>query len=301
MVDHGVQQLLDDPEAWKQWATTMARFPTYSPGNALLIMIQRPDATYVAGYHAWQKLGRQVQKGERGITILAPVTYRVPVEEAETPGSPRDRAAPARQVVAFKAVTVFALEQTQGQPLRMPHAEPLTGDTMAELLSYLLGVPGVPVLFGDTGPAYGVWDPATRQITIRVDAAPDQHLKTLLHEWSHSLGVTTPEQAQARHVGQEEVTAETTAYVMAQTLGLDTKGYSQGYVAGWAGGDPKKVAGVVQEVGRRVHHMVGQLEVAAQQSPVLAAAAQRFHGPQAGAPLPTAPLRRREHEEELAL
>nr|WP_281042022.1 ArdC family protein [Sulfobacillus thermotolerans] len=287
-----MQQLLGDPEAWKEWASTMARFPTYSPGNALLIMAQRPDATYIAGYHAWQQLGRHVQKGERGITILAPVTYRVPTEEAEPPAKATESAAPVRQVVAFKAVTVFALEQTQGEPLRLPRATPLMGDTMGELLSHLMGVPGFPVLFGDTGPAYGVWNPTTQQITLRQDAAPDQHVKTLLHEWSHSLGISTPEQARTRHVGQEEVTAETTAYVMAQALGLDTKDYSQGYVAGWANGDPKKVAGVVQDVGRRVHHMVTQLEQAAQQDAALRPVVERFGGPQRAA----AAMRAREEE-----
>ena len=292
-----MQQLLGDPGTWKQWASTLARFPTYSPGNALLIMAQRPDATYVAGYHAWQKLGRQVQKGERGISILAPVTYRVPAEEA----SPSDATAAVRQVVAFKAVTVFALEQTQGAPLQLPRATPLQGDTMGQLLSHLMGVPGVPVRFGDTGPAYGVWNPATQEITLRQDAAADQHLKTLLHEWSHSLGMATLEQARHRHVGLEEVTAETTAYVMAQAMGLNTHGYSQGYVAGWADGDPKKVAGVVQEVGRRVHHMVTQIEQAAQHNAALMPVAARFHGPQGDSATERVTAARKARTDELAI
>ena len=78
LVDTGIQQLLDDPEQWRQWAQTMTRFHRYSPGNVLLIMQQRPDASYVAGYHAWKDLGRQVQKGEHGIAILAPIVRKVP-------------------------------------------------------------------------------------------------------------------------------------------------------------------------------------------------------------------------------
>ncbi|MCY0886098.1 MAG: ArdC family protein [Firmicutes bacterium] len=282
LVDQGVQQLLEDPEAWRQWARTLARFPTYSPGNALLIHLQRPDATYVAGYHAWQQLGRHVRRGEHGITILAPIVRRGAPDREATAESPEDaRPDPPRAVVGFRAVTVFAYEQTDGAPLRLPEARPLTTETMAELLSHVVGLPDVAVVFGDTAPAYGVWDPAAQRITIRADAAPDQQLKTLFHEWSHRLGVPTPEAGAARHRGLEEVTAETTAYVVAQTLGLDTHAYSQGYVAGWAGADPQRVAGVVQEVGRRVHQILGALERAADRDSILAVATARWRGPQA--------------------
>ena len=302
LVDQGVQQLVEDPEAWRQWARTLARFPTYSPGNALLIMVQRPDATYVSGYNAWKQLGRHVQKGEKGITILAPVKYRVVENEAERDEAPASPQPVPRQVVGFKAVTVFAYEQTQGEPLAIPEATPLTTDTMKEILSHLIGVPGVPVVFGDTGRAYGVWSPQTQQITLRANAAPDQHLKTLLHEWSHSLGVKTVEEARNRHVGQEEVTAETTAYVMADALGLDTKGYSQGYVAGWANNDPKNVTKVVQEVGRRVHAMANQIELAAEAHPELKSIADRWRRPKpAVKPEQAARARERELEDELAL
>ncbi|MHB1612665.1 MAG: ArdC family protein, partial [Sulfobacillus sp.] len=98
LVDQGIQQLLDDPEQWKQWADTMAQFPKYSPGNALLILSQRPDATMVAGFHAWQKLDRHVMKGEHGMTIIAPVVRRKEsaIEEAPSPTKSSVDAAPQR-------------------------------------------------------------------------------------------------------------------------------------------------------------------------------------------------------------
>lgn len=301
LVDQGVQQLVEDPEAWRQWAHTLARFPTYSPGNALLIMVQRPDATYVAGYNAWKAMGRQVQKGEKGITILAPLKYRVPEEEADRTETDSP-SSPPRQVVGFKAVTVFAYEQTQGEPLHLPKAELLGTDTMGELLTHLMGVPAVPVILADTGPAEGVWSPVTQTITLRHDAAPDDNIASLLHEWSHSLGIKTVDEARTRHVGQEEVTAETTAYVLAHAMGLDTKGYSQGYVAGWAQSDPKKVSCVVQDVGRRVHAMVNQIELAAETNPELRPMAARLKGPKP-VPNPEKDGRTRPgaHAEELAL
>ena len=263
LVDQGVQQLLEDPDAWRQWATTYARFHQYSPGNVLLIMSQRPDASMVAGYHAWQALGRQVQKGEHGIAILAPVTKKEP--DPEHPKEP-----PKARVVGFRAATVFDIAQTQGRELTLPNPKALTGHAMHDLLQHVIqsAIP-VPVAFAQLTDAYGVWSPVERRIQIKADAEPDHQLKTLLHEWSHSLGVPDAQAAKTRHVGTEEVTAETTAYILAQSLGLDTKDYSQGYVAGWAQGDPKQVIAVQQEVGRRVHSITQALQAAAEHDPVL--------------------------------
>ncbi len=267
LADQAVQQLLEDPAAWERWASTYSRFHQYSPGNVLLIMSQRPDATMVAGYHAWQALGRQVQRGEHGITILAPV-----IRKEADPQRPQD---PPEPRVVFRAATVFDISQTQGRALDLPEAKPLTGRDMADLLDHLVrhAVP-VPVEFAPLKDAYRVWSPATKTIQIRQDAEPNHQLKTLLHEWSHSLGVQTPEQAAQRHVGPEEVTAETTAFILAKRFGIDTEGYSLGYVAAWANGDPQVVLGVQQAVGRRVHAISQALDQAAARDPVIAQAWQ---------------------------
>lgn len=282
LVDQGIQQLLDDPEQWKQWADTMAQFPKYSPGNALLILSQRPDATMVAGFHAWQKLDRHVMKGEHGMTIIAPVVRRkeFAIEEAPSPTKSSIDAAPQRQVMGFKAATVFDVSQTDGKELVLPQPQEIRGEAMRELLNHLIDttVP-VPVRFAALEPGtYGMWEPGKGQITLAKTADPDQQFKTLLHEWSHSIGVPDASASLSIHRGTEEVTAETTAYVVAKSLGLNTKAYSMGYVGSWAQGDSAKVAAVTQAVGQRVHVITRALETASERDPVIAQAIAHWYG-----------------------
>ena len=265
LVEQGMQRLMADPQEWHRWAQTLSRFTKYSPDNVLLIMVQNPDATYVAGYRTWQSLGRQVERGQKALTILAPVTKKV--ERAETTDSEK----PDRKLVGFRTASVFDVSQTTGQPLQIPHPEPLTGDRMAQTLHRLIPLVGHPVRFGDTGEAFGYWSPAEDQIVIKADAPPNHQFKTLLHEWSHSLGVRSAQEAADRHRGTEEIIAETTAYVIVGALGLNTTEYSKGYVGSWAEGDPKAVAAATQAIGQRVHAIVGAMERAAEKDLALQA------------------------------
>ena len=276
LVNTGIQQMLEDPEQWRQWAQTLSRFHQYSPGNVLLILQQRPEATHVAGYHAWKSLGRQVQKGEHGITILAPIVRRVPDEQPPAPKVEATSAAPLPQqaVVGFKTATVFDVSQTQGKALQIPQPKLLDSGDLDELLHHLIttAVP-VPVQFAPAvqlGGANGVWNPAQQTITIAQDRSPDQQFKTLLHEWSHSVGVPDVTAAMDRHQGSEEIIAETTAFVLAQRMGLDTSDYSLPYVGHWAQGDPQKVLALTQSVSQRVQSLSTALEQAAQNDPAIA-------------------------------
>ncbi len=276
LVNTGIQQMLEDPEQWRQWAQTLSRFHQYSPGNVLLILQQRPEATHVAGYHAWKSLGRQVQKGEHGITILAPIVRRVPDEQPSAPKVEATSAAPLPQqaVVGFKTATVFDVSQTQGKALQIPQPKLLDSGDLDELLHHLIttAVP-VPVQFAPAvqlGGANGVWNPSQQTITIAQDRSPDQQFKTLLHEWSHSVGVPDVTAAMDRHQGSEEIIAETTAFVLAQRMGLDTSDYSLPYVGHWAQGDPQKVLALTQSVSQRVQSLSTALEQAAQNDPAIA-------------------------------
>lgn len=270
VVDAGINQMLEDPEQWRQWATTFAKFHHYSPGNVLLIMSQMPDASQVAGYHAWQSLGRQVQAGEHGITILAPVIRKR--QEDEHVGSESPKRAPSG-LVGFRAATVFDVSQTQGRDLALPTPQLLNGADLVDLLGSLTAVVGVPVVMAESstlGGANGVWRPSEGTITIASDRSPDHQTKTLLHEWAHATGIPDPTAAMDRHVGSEEIVAETTAYVLAQRMGIDTSQYTIPYVGHWAQGDPQKVLALTQSVSQRVQAMSTTLEQHAEQDPVLA-------------------------------
>ena len=278
LVNTGIQQMLEDPEQWRQWAQTMSRFHSYSPGNVLLILQQRPDASHVAGYHAWKSLGRQVQKGEQDITILAPIVRRMPVE-LEQPSAPKveatsDAPLPQKAVVGFRVATVFDITQTQGQALQIPQPKLLDSGDLEELLRHLITtVVPVPVQFAPAAQlhgANGVWSPAQQTITLAQDRSPDQQVKTLLHEWAHSVGVPDVTAALDRHTGSEEIIAETTAFVLAGRMGFNTAAYSLPYVGHWAQGDPQKVLALTQSVSRRVQSLSAVLERAAQKDPAIA-------------------------------
>jgi len=249
-ISDGVAALVES-QAWRAMLDTAAKFHSYSLGNLLLIALQAPQATRVAGFRSWQSLGRQVRKGERGIAILAPCTYRPKTAEQATPAGPEPAAscsggaAPdaggGRQVRGFRVVHVFALHQTEGAPLPDVAPSLLVGQAPAGLWDALEGQVlghGYTVHRGDTGRANGWTDPASR--TVRVSGAVDdaQAVKTLIHELGHlECGHVADLPTYLTCRGRCEVEAESVAYVVAAAHGLDASGYTFAYVAGWAGGD----------------------------------------------------------------
>ena len=164
---------------WAQLLRVMGTFHRYSLNNTLLIFSQRPEATLVHGYRAWQALGRQVQSGERGITILAPLVKREADHDKEQDGAPK--------VMGFRTVSVFDVGQTQGDPIRgLP--ERLAGDQHAALLAAIEAAIPFPVRrAADLRGANGVFYTQERTIAVLEHLAPDMQVKTLLHEWAHGL------------------------------------------------------------------------------------------------------------------
>ncbi len=259
-ISDGVAVLVES-QGWRAMLDTAAKFHSYSLGNLLLIGAQAPQATRVAGFRTWQSLGRQVRKGERGIAILAPCTYRPKTADRAEPAGQEPAtscsagAAPdagGKQVRGFRVVHVFALHQTEGAPLPDVAPSLLVGQAPAGLWDALEGQVlghGYTVHRGDTGRANGWTDPTSR--TVRVSSAVDdaQAVKTLIHELAHlECGhvVDLPTYATCR--GRCEVEAESVAYVVAAAHGLDAGGYSFAYVAGWAGGDLTRVRQAAETV-----------------------------------------------------
>jgi len=236
--------------------------PQLQRGNLLLIGAQAPQATRVAGFRSWQSVGRQVRKGERGIAILAPCTYRPKTASSSTDstreqphderGGPAAPAASGGQLRGFRVVHVFALHQTEGAPLPEVAPSLLVGQAPAGLWDALEGQVlghGYTVHRGDTGRANGWTDPASR--TVRVSGAVDdaQAVKTLIHELGHlECGHVADLPTYLTCRGRCEVEAESVAYVVAAAHGLDASSYTFAYVAGWAGGDLTQVRQAAETV-----------------------------------------------------
>ena len=300
---------------WQAWLGVASRFHDYSANNVLLIAAQRPDATQVAGYRAWQTLGRQVDRGEKGIAILAPVVRRTSAAtegrtgesgpaagaaEGRSPSSaeedrPGQAVAAAGRLAGFRVTYVFDVAQTSGDPLPEPPRPALLAGQAPEgllpALEGLLEVRGYTVVRGDCGTANGRTDFAAREVRVRADVDDAQAAKTLAHEAGHvllhdpadgrlpasgGLGLTT-----ARCRGVAEVEAESVAYLVAAHHGATTGGYSFPYVAGWAGAvDPHQPEVVVRATADRVLRATREVLAATspdspQQRQALAATADR--------------------------
>jgi len=272
-ISEGVAALVES-EGWRAMLDTAAKFHSYSLGNLVLIALQAPQATRVAGFRSWQSLGRQVRKGERGIAILAPCTYRPKTAErpesaapagpepATTSGGGVAPDAGGKQVRGFRVVHVFALHQTEGAPL--PEVAPalLTGQAPAglwnDLASQVTGY-GYALERGDCCGANGYTDPTRRVVRVRDDVDDAQALKTLAHELGHlECGHVTDLPTYLTCRGRCEVEAESVAYVVAAAHGLDASGYTFAYVAGWAGPDRTCVRQAAETVTKAARTILGR-------------------------------------------
>jgi DNA primase catalytic core len=253
---------------WQAWLKVAARFHAYSFSNTLLIHAQRPDATRVAGYRAWQSLGRQVQKGQRGIQILAPVTRRNAADSAGEEGTSQAAADATdgdaqrhegRRVVGWRVAHVWDISQTSGEPLPdRPTPKLLQGQApqgMWDALVAQLEAAGFTVRRGDCDGANGYTQFNQRVVRVRDDIDDAQALKTLAHELGHvTLHDPGREDSITKNCrGVVEVEAESVAYLLCAHLGVETGDYTLPYVAGWADqADGRDPATVVAATGRRV-------------------------------------------------
>ena len=223
---------------YQEYLAAMARFHNYSWSNVMLIQLQRPDASHVAGFNTWLKLGRTVNAGEHGVRILAPATFRKPVEKSlDDAGDASDASSAATRAAAitvryFRTVSVFDISQTSGADLPML-AKELEGDLpdFAAMLQAIRDVAKCPIEFGTvSGGAKGFFAPAANKIDVKKGMAQLQTIKTLLHEVAHErLHRDTKESRSTA-----EVEAESLSFITMSHFGFDTSGYSFGYLASWS-------------------------------------------------------------------
>jgi DNA primase len=241
---------------WRAWLASAARFHDYSFGNVLLITAQCPNATRVAGYKAWQSMGRQVRKGERGLMILAPCVVAKTKDEHGHPLPKDERTA---RVVGFRVSHVWDISQTDGEPLPEPELPALLDgeapEGMWDALTAQVEAAGLTVVRGDCGAANGVTDFHAGTVTVRPDVSDAQAVKTLAHELAHVMLHRPQDTARTATCRDDvEVEAESVAFLVAAINGLDTSAYSFPYIAGWAKDDEAaKAAGTrVMATARKI-------------------------------------------------
>ena len=249
-LEEGVKALFTS-ERYTEYLKTMSKFYNYSFNNTVLIALQRPEATLVAGYSAWQKnFHRQVKKGEKGIQIIAPSQRKekelVEKFDPETnepilgPDGQPETEVVEHVVSDFRVVRVFDISQTYGEPLPELAIPDLTGQVQnfPLFLQAVKELSPVPIRFGETeGEAKGYYSNKKKEIVVKEDMSESQTIKTLIHEIAHAklhdrevLEQTGEEKDQRT----KEIEAESIAYTVCQYFGLDTSDYSFPYIAGWS-------------------------------------------------------------------
>ena len=273
-LESGVEELFTS-NRYQEFLKTMAKFHNYSFNNTMLIAMQRPDATLVTSYKNWQSMGRQVMKGEKGITIIAPAPYKKMKEkevldENQRPIMGTDGKPKTEQVEVtvphFKAVTVFDIAQTSGEPIQTLAPELLTAavQDFDSFMQAIQKISPVPIRFDEIdGNANGYYHNADKEIVIKKGLSESQTLKTVIHETVHaklhdkeimeSLGVEKDRLT-------KEVEAESVAYCVCSSFGLDTSDYSFPYIAGWSSSrEMKEMKASMDVIRKTAGEMIDQL------------------------------------------
>ena len=278
-LEQGIKELFES-EKFKEYLTTMSKFYNYSFNNTLLIAMQKPDATLIAGYTSWQRnFDRHVMKGEKGIKILAPAPYKAQEErEKIDPATQKPvldaDGKPVTETVevlrpAFKVVCVFDVSQTDGKELPDIAVDELTGsvENYAAFFEALKQESPVPISFeGIPGGAKGYFSHVENRIAIQDGMSEIQTVKTAIHEIAHAKlhaikpdEKVAPEERKDRHT--KEVEAEGVAYTVCQRYGIETSDYSFGYIAGWSSDkDTKELKGSLETIRSTAAEMIESID-----------------------------------------
>ena len=236
---------MSDSESFKKYLNTLAKFPNYSVNNVLLIQAQNPQATLVSGYKDWQKkFNRHVNKGAKALYITAPIIKPLNEEEKKKYNTTEDKA-----IVAYRYVPVFDIANTTGEPVLTAHdfitneytteqTEIFCTSKLNKVAEHIEKEYGISISFKpldkDIG---GYYRPKDHTIALNSLNSKTEQLKTLFHEFAHSQLHNTKalkELDEPLTRAHKEAQAESVAYLSMQTMGIDTSGYSVGYISTWA-------------------------------------------------------------------
>ena len=276
-LEQGVKEIFTS-ERYTEYLNTMSKFHNYSFNNTLLITMQKPEATLVAGYQAWQKkFNRHVKRGEKGIQIIAPTPVREKQEiekidpDTQEPIIGED-GQPETEVVEmiiprFRVATVFDVSQTEGEPIAELEVPDLTGSVQFydTFMQALQSISPVPIrMMNVEGDAKGYYHQTEKYIAIKEDMSNVQTMKTGVHEVSHAL-LHDREVMDAEGVLKDqttkEVEAESIAYIVCNHFGLDTSEYSFTYIASWCESrDMKALKASMDTIRKTSAEIIGNIE-----------------------------------------
>ena len=278
-LEQGLKELFES-EKYKSYLNTMSKFHNYSFNNTMLIAMQKPDATLVAGYKAWQRnFDRHVKKGEKGIRILAPAPYKIKEEQEKLDpvtgeimldknGMPVTEEVEIK-IPAFRVVPVFDVSQTEGKELPDIEVNELSGsvEDYEDFMQALTEVSPVPIGYEDIeGDSKGYFHAGEHRIAIQEGMSQSQTVKTAIHEVAHAKLHDRELNQDIEDAGRKdrrtkEVEAESIAYTVCQRFGIDTSDYSFGYIADWSSGkDMKELKSSLDTIRKTASELITGIE-----------------------------------------
>lgn len=273
MIEQGVKDVYSS-DNFRKYLSCCSKFHSYSLNNTLLILAQKPDATLVAGYNAWQhSFNRHVDKGERGLIILAPVTSKITqlMDKADEDGNPilDENGDPIKEErvinqLRFTTTTVFDISQTSGEPLpSLIHNLTGSSDEILAFIDSIKDICTIPIDYHSpdkdnvlASGAKGYYSITEDKIVLNMELEDMQIAKTLIHEYSHSILHKKTD----KDSDQREIEAESLAFVLCDHFGIDTSDYSFGYIASYAAQDEAKLKTILANIQSTAHEMIDKLE-----------------------------------------
>lgn len=251
-LENGMKEMFDS-DRYKQYLATMSKFHGYSLRNIILIYLQKPDASLIAGASTWNRLQRYVNKGEKGISILAPCPYTKIVEKPilDENGNPRrdENGKELKQkekvlVEYYKPVYVFDVSQTNGKDLELLQPTALQ-DSVSDydrIINALKEIAPCPIDFEDIqSTANGYFSPLENRIAIKQGMSESLTARCIIHEIGHAMLHSHEAEGSEKDRQTKEVEAESVSFCVAQYLGIPTEEYSFPYIAGWSSGKEESI------------------------------------------------------------
>lgn len=272
-IKSGIENYLDS-DTFKNYLDFALQFRQYSYRNKILIQSQNPKASFIAGYSAWQDKGRQVQRGEKALKIFVP---SLAAKKDKEGNYSRDKEGNIiKEVKGFYLASVYDVSQTKGEPIPKLIYEleeninnPQKFDWYIKAITELSPVP---IQFSEIeGTAKGFFKPSEKQITIRPGMSQSQTIKTMLHEVTHSIlhdnGVPI---FGSSEYARQEIEAESVAYMVANSLGIETQEYSFAYLASWTdlGLSLENLEKSLDLICNQAQKMMGELDGLLKQIPI---------------------------------
>lgn len=256
----GVQSIISAGD-YEKFLKFSKYFHSYSFNNVILIFLQNENATYVAGFKTWEKMGRKIKKGEKGIQIMYPIkkkyTTKIKGQENLLEDTVDIEQTEEKEYLTYRATYVYDISQTIGNPIPIG-LKKLNTNNKTEFFEFLKDYSKYPVLEKNiSSNSFGYWSPRNQEIVIEKTLSIDDKVSTLLHELTHAL---YDDFNYKENRDLSEIFVESVAYIVADYFGLDTSLCSFDYIVKWAQGDLKPIIELGTKVQKTADDFIRNIE-----------------------------------------